>query len=93
MGNWTDRQLQREQKALLEDILANQHIPGGPKVIYTQTEPATTWVIDHNLGHNPAVTVITTEGQLADPVLEYVTLNRTLLNFGAQAVAGTAYLT
>jgi hypothetical protein len=63
---------------------------------HNQTSPSSTWVIDHNLGWNPNVTVIDSAGTTVEGDIEYVSNNRVTLTFTAKgspvAFSGTAYL-
>lgn len=52
---------------------------------------ATTWIIDHNMGFHPAVTVINDAGDQVEGEIVYNSTNRVTINFSG-SVAGKAYL-
>ena len=71
--------------------------PQGPPGIdtgyyaYTQTAPATTWNITHNLGINPSVTAVDSAGNVIEGTLLYLTTNTLEITFGI-ATSGHAYM-
>jgi hypothetical protein len=62
---------------------------GGAPFVHIQSAPATEWVVNHNLGYRPSVTVFTVGGveMLAEVVHSTLNQFRVLHNV---AVAGTA---
>lgn len=65
---------------------------GGDKnFIHTQGVPSATWVIQHNLGKYPSVTVIDTAGTEVEGEVRHVDVNNLVLEFSA-GFAGTATL-
>lgn len=62
----------------------------GTYVVHTQTSPAATWPITHNLGRYPSVSVVV-GGELVDADIEYSDLNVVAVVF-ASPVAGAAVL-
>lgn len=58
---------------------------------YDQISPSATWVITHNLGKNPSVTVIDSGGSVVFGAITYNSLNQLTLEFSG-AFAGSAYL-
>lgn len=55
------------------------------------TIAATSWVITHNLGYYPNVTVIDSTGTVCEGDLTYTSNNVLTLTF-SEAITGTAYL-
>lgn len=58
---------------------------------HTQSDLATSWIINHNMGKRPHVTVIDTDGDVVDADLVYTDSNNLTINFST-ATAGVAYL-
>ena len=56
-----------------------------------QDVPQATWVVNHNLGKCPSVTVVTSSGEQVQADVNYKNLNSLEINFSG-AFAGTAYL-
>lgn len=73
-----------------------QPIIGNITYVYTQNGASNTWVIDHNLGRFPSVTVIDSGDTVVIGSVVYNTINRITIRFfaGGSAVAfsGKAYL-
>lgn len=72
--------------------------PAGPGValedlsyVHVQTTPESTWLITHNLGYYPNVTVVDSAGIEHEGDLSYATLSTVVVDF-ASAFAGKAYL-
>lgn len=53
--------------------------------------PLAIWVVDHNLGKYPAITVIDSSGSHVEGDISYDSLNRVTLSFGG-AFSGSAFL-
>ena len=64
---------------------------GVPQYIHTQTAPATTWTIQHNLGRYPSVTVVDSGNSEVIPNITYVDQNTVTATFGS-ATSGKAYV-
>ena len=64
---------------------------GDLSFIYEQITPATTWVIEHNLGKFPSISVIDTANTVVTGEYTYNNINKVTLTFSA-GFAGTAYL-
>lgn len=63
--------------------------PGGGGYQHDQTVPASTWIINHNLGVYTSLTLIDPEGEIMHADVEWGSLNTTTVTFpGPQA--GTA---
>lgn len=60
--------------------------------IYEQAQPATMWIINHNLGYRPAVELLDTGGQEIDGDISHPTVNQTVIML-QPATAGIARLT
>jgi hypothetical protein len=58
---------------------------------YTQSVPAASWPITHNMGLFPTVTIVDGTGEEVGADVEYLDANRVTINFAAPAT-GTAYL-
>lgn len=56
--------------------------PGGSRFSFTQASPSSTWVINHNLGYNPHVTVIV-NGVGVGADISFNTVNQVSVIFGA----------
>jgi hypothetical protein len=65
--------------------------PSGQSFTYTPADARTTWIISHNLGFNPNVTVSDSVGTEYFGQISYTNSNSLTLTF-SQAVYGTAYL-
>lgn len=73
---------------------ANAHVHGrGVHLAYThiQYTPAATWVIPHNLGGHPAVTVVDSAGTTVFGDVQYASSDTIVITFAAP-FAGRAYL-
>lgn len=66
----------------LELTMSHRHI---------QSSNSNTWVITHNLGYRPSVTVIDLDGDVVNGDITYNTLNQLTLTFSV-ALSGEAYL-
>jgi len=64
----------------------------GAGFTYTQASPATTWIINHNLGFRPSVEVLSVGGAEIEADVVHVSLNQTRIYFVAPT-AGSARLT
>lgn len=64
----------------------------GDKYYYhTQAATAEEWVIEHNLGKYPAVTVVSSAGEEIYCDKTFVSINKVVLNFGTP-ISGAAFL-
>ena len=64
---------------------------GKQAYVHTQSTPSATWVINHNLGRNPSVTVVDSSEKVVFGDITYVTDNQLTVSFSA-AFGGKAYL-
>ena len=64
---------------------------GNNSYVHTQSAASDNWVINHNLGYNPNVTVLDSAGTQVIGEIEYNTINKLTLKFST-AFSGTAYL-
>lgn len=64
---------------------------GDKNYIHNQMTPSDTWRITHNLGKNPAISVVDSAGSLVTGDYEYVDANNVILHFNG-AFSGKAYL-
>lgn len=62
------------------------------RFIHTQSAPSDSWVIDHDLGGNPSVSVTDTDGNIIIGDIQYISSSRISIRFSAQ-FSGLAYLT
>jgi hypothetical protein len=58
---------------------------------YVQNTPSALWTITHNLGGNPAVTILDTSGNQCEGTIGYTDTNTMTITFSAP-FSGTAYL-
>lgn len=58
---------------------------------HTQDIASDEWIIDHNTGQYPSVTIVDTNNVVVIGTIQYITLNRVKVTF-AEPVAGKAYL-
>jgi hypothetical protein len=66
--------------------------PGaGATYVHTQGSPSASWVVVHNLGWWPSVTVVDTGDSVVIPDVHYDSANQATLVFGS-ATSGKAYL-
>ena len=66
-------------------------IPSGPYYVHNQGTPEATWVIDHDLGWYPNVTVEDSGGSTVEGEVVYTSADSLTLTFSA-AFGGVAYL-
>jgi hypothetical protein len=59
--------------------------------VFTQGTPANPWVINHNLGFYPNVTVVDSGGSNVEGDISYPSVNQMQISFSG-AFSGTAYL-
>jgi hypothetical protein len=59
--------------------------------VHDQTVPAATWVVEHDLGMYPNVTVVDSAGSLIEGDVTYDNNNQITLNFSG-AFSGKAYI-
>ncbi len=59
--------------------------------VFTQINPSTSWVIQHNLGKFPSITVVDTADTVVVGDYNYTDINNVILTFSA-GFAGKAYL-
>lgn len=60
-----------------------QGLPGGTGFVLDQVAPSATWLIQHNLGRYPAVTIIDSAGNLVLTDVFYSDLNTAVLTFAS----------
>ena len=59
---------------------------------YTQSTPASTWTINHNLGKIPAITIMDSSGNVVEGDCQNVSINQAILTFSG-AFSGIAVCT
>lgn len=78
-------------------MTAELHAPGvalggsDAYFVFDQDTPSTLWLVDHQLGKNPSVTVVDSAGTLVEGGVDYVDTNTLTISFG-YAFSGHAYL-
>lgn len=65
--------------------------PAGGSYTHNQTSPQLVWVVNHNLGFNPAVTTLDTAGSVIEADFDYLNSNSLEITF-TTATSGIAYL-
>jgi len=63
---------------------------GGESYLHTQSSPASTWTVNHNLGTRPAVEVRDTGGNEILAAVTHMSANQVLISF-VSAKTGTAF--
>lgn len=64
---------------------------GKQAYVHTQSTPSATWLINHNLGRKPSVTIVDSSEKVVFGDITYVTDNQLTVSFSA-AFGGKAYL-
>lgn len=64
---------------------------GATAYVHTQSSPATTWTINHNLGFRPSVELLDSGSQEIDGEIAHPTINQTVITLNP-ATAGLARL-
>ena len=64
---------------------------GAAAYVHTQSTPATTWTINHNLGFRPSVELLDSGSQEIDGAIAHPTVNQTVVTLNP-ATAGLARL-
>lgn len=80
-----------EERTLLYGYLRGPAGTSGGGLTYTQSSPAPTWTINHNLGYRPSVEVLDAGGSEVDAEVQHISLNTTIVSFNV-ATAGSARL-
>lgn len=65
--------------------------PGASAFVFTQSTPATTWTINHNLGYLPSVELMDSGSQEIEGEITHPSINQTIVTL-APATAGIARL-
>lgn len=79
---------------VLKLLVGAEQGPVGPAgavddYIHTQSSPATTWIINHNLGRKPDVTLLSVGDQEFEGVITHTNANQAVVSV-TTATAGTA---
>lgn len=91
MSRWTADELYEYVKTLDFGSSGSPAVDGDKHFEFTQDTPSDTWIIDHNLGKDPSVTVVDSAGNVVEGDCEYVNTNKVILSF-SNAFSGKAYL-
>ncbi len=65
--------------------------PGGSAYVHTQTSPAATWIINHNLGRKVHVTLFDPAETVVHADIDHGTINQTTITWASPAT-GSAVL-
>lgn len=65
-------------------------VDGGGTYEFTQTSPASTWVVVHGLNRHPSVTIVDSGGSVIISDVRYDSLTQVTISFGS-ATSGKAY--
>lgn len=64
---------------------------GDKNYCHTQSVASADWVIEHDLGKYPSVTVVSSAGEVIYCDKTFISMNKIVLNFGTP-ISGTAFL-
>jgi len=69
-------------------VTGGRGLPGRPGLngegfVHTQSSPSTEWIVNHNLGFRPGVTVLSPGGIEVDAAVAHVTTNQLRVTFTA----------
>jgi hypothetical protein len=71
-----------EQNVLISEAVVGLPGSGGDRhFIHEQSTPSATWRITHNLGKNPAVTIVDSSGNEWQTAVEHVSANECIVRF------------
>lgn len=87
----TDVNVTEERFVLNEQVVGIQGPGGDAHFVHDQETPSDEWTITHNLGKNPAVTVVDSGGTEWQTAVEHISENELTVRFSAP-FAGRAYL-
>ena len=65
--------------------------PGGANYVHNQSILADTWIVTHNLGRNPSITVVDSGDSVILPNIHYDNTNQVTLTFSAPT-SGKVYV-
>lgn len=66
--------------------------PGGGSYQHTQSTPASTWVVNHNLGFRPDVTVFSPGGIEVEAEIAHISTTQTEIRFSAAATGSARFI-
>jgi hypothetical protein len=55
--------------------------PGGSQYVHSQTTPAATWNVNHNLGYFPHITIIMDDGTMVVADIDQLDANSAIITF------------
>lgn len=91
-GPFSDGDVVRWDEALGKFVGGAAASEGGDlSYTHIQNMPATQWVITHNLGKHPSVTVVDSAGSVVEGEIQHDSLNQVTLTFSA-LFGGSAFL-
>ena len=76
--------------SVVSDVAANTSKDSDKNYVWTQSSSANAWVITHNLGKYPSVTVVDSAGTVVIGIVNYNSLNQVTMTFKA-TFSGKAY--
>jgi hypothetical protein len=80
-----------EQVSVISEQVVGIQGRGDAHFIYDQETPSDEWTIEHNLGKNPAVTVVDSGGNEWQTAVEHLSADELVVRFSAP-FSGRAYL-
>lgn len=81
-----------EQSVVIsEAVVGLPGVSGDKHFTHEQSTPSATWTITHNLGKNPAVTIVDSSGNEWQTAIEHVSPNQCVVRFSS-AFSGRAFL-
>lgn len=72
-------------------VIAGQSVPQTVAYAHTQNVTSASWLINHNLGFKPNVTVVDSAGTIVEGEITYTNTNSLTVHF-TNAFSGHAYL-
>lgn len=57
--------------------------PGGSQFLLNQTAPSATWLVQHNLGYLPHITIIDASGEVVLTDIHHTDVNQAVLTFAS----------
>ena len=80
-----------EQVSVISEQVVGIQGPGDAHFTFDQATPSDEWTIQHNLGKNPAVTVVDSGGNEWQTAVEHLSPDELVVRFSAP-FSGRAYL-
>ena len=77
--------------AIIDDRNVSNRVDVVQSYVHMQSSPSATWIVNHNLSYNPAVSIISSTGDLVHGDVNYSGLQQITINFSAP-FSGRVYL-